>query len=165
MVTHLRMDESKCHFLIKFSWNTCPSLHHQMTGPPSQVFVSITVFVYNIPPCFLVPLPWVQLPQQTMNLKTKGLVFIIPNIIHICLGASGVAQIVDNLLAMQETWVWSLFWDDPLEKGMATHSSILYWRIPWTEEPDELQSMRSQRVRHNWGTNTFISVSPVPDTS
>ena len=51
---------------------------------------------------------------------------------------------VQNLPAMQETWVRSLGWEDPLEKGMATHSSILVWRIPWTEEPGGLQSMRSQ---------------------
>ena len=56
---------------------------------------------------------------------------------------------VKNLLAMRETWVQSLGWEDPLEKGMATHSSILSWRIPWTEEPDRLQSMGSQRVRHD----------------
>ena len=51
---------------------------------------------------------------------------------------------------MQETWVWSLGWEYPLKKGMATHSSILAWRIPWTEEPGGLQSMGWQRVRHNW---------------
>ena len=56
---------------------------------------------------------------------------------------------VKNLLAMQETWVQSLGWEDALERGMATHSSILAWRIPWTEEPGGLQSMGSQRVRHN----------------
>ena len=49
---------------------------------------------------------------------------------------------------MQETQVQSLGWEDPLEKGMATHSSILTWEIPWTEEPGGLQSMRSQRVRY-----------------
>ena len=48
-----------------------------------------------------------------------------------------------------ETWVRSLDWEDPLEKEMATHSSILAWRIPWTEEPDGLQSTGSQRVGHN----------------
>ena len=52
-----------------------------------------------------------------------------------------MAQTVKNLPAMQETWVWSLGWEDPLEKGMATHSSILAQRIPWTEEPGGLQSM------------------------
>ena len=56
---------------------------------------------------------------------------------------------VKNLLAMQENRIQSLGQEDPLEKGMATHSSFLAWRIPWTEEPGRLQSMRSQRVRHN----------------
>ena len=55
--------------------------------------------------------------------------------------ASLVAQIVKNPPAMQETWVWSLGQEDPLEKGMATHSNILAWRIPWAEEPGGLQSM------------------------
>ena len=61
-------------------------------------------------------------------------------------GASLVAQMVKNLPAMQETWVRSLDCEDPLKKGMATHSSILAWRIPWTEEPGGLQSMGSQRA-------------------
>ena len=60
-----------------------------------------------------------------------------------------MAQTVKNLLAMQETWVGSLGWEDPLEKGKATHSNILAWGIPWTEEPGRLQSMESQRVRHD----------------
>ena len=63
--------------------------------------------------------------------------------------ASLVAQMVKNLPAMQETWVQSLGWKDLLEKGMATHSSILAWRIPRTEEPGGLQSMGSQRVRQD----------------
>ena len=64
-------------------------------------------------------------------------------------GASLVAQMVKHLLAMQETWVRVLVQEDPLEKGMAAQSSILAWRIPWTEEPAGLQSTGSQRVRHN----------------
>ena len=63
--------------------------------------------------------------------------------------ASKVTQTVKNLPAMQETQVRSLGQEDPLEKGMATHSSILTWRILWTEEPGELQSMGSQEVRHD----------------
>ena len=59
-----------------------------------------------------------------------------------------MTQMVKNLPAMQGTWVQSLDQQDPLEKGIAIHSSILPWRIPWTEEPDGLQSMESQRVRH-----------------
>ena len=58
-----------------------------------------------------------------------------------------VAQLVKNPPAMQETWVRSLGWEDPLEKGMAAHPSILAWRIPWAEEPGGLQSLGSQRVR------------------
>ena len=60
-----------------------------------------------------------------------------------------VAQRVKNPPAMQETWVRFPGWEDPLEKGMATHSSILAWRITWTEEPGGLQFMGSQRVRHD----------------
>ena len=56
---------------------------------------------------------------------------------------------VKNLPAMLETWVQSLGGEDPLEEGRATHSSILAWRIPWTEEPGRVQSMGSQRVRHD----------------
>ena len=67
-----------------------------------------------------------------------------------------VAQTVKNLPAMQETWVWSLGRKDPLEKGMATYSSVLAWRIPWTEESGSLQSIGSQRVELDWGTNTFV---------
>ena len=65
------------------------------------------------------------------------------------IGASLVAQVVKNLLAMQETTVRSLDWEEPLEKGMTTHSSILAWRIPWTEDPGGLQSLGSQTVKHN----------------
>ena len=60
-----------------------------------------------------------------------------------------MAQMVENLPAMQETWVQSLGQEDPLEKDRATHSSILAWRIPWTEEPGGLQSIGLQRIGHN----------------
>ena len=63
--------------------------------------------------------------------------------------ASLVAQLVKNPPAMRETWVRSLCQKDPLEEGVATHSSILAWRIPWTEESGGLQSMGSKRVGHN----------------
>ena len=61
---------------------------------------------------------------------------------------------VKNLPAMQEMWVQSQGWEDPLEKEMATHSSILAWEISWTEEPGGLQSMGLQRARHYWASNT-----------
>ena len=60
---------------------------------------------------------------------------------------------VKHLPAKRETWVQFLGWEDPLEKEMATHSSTLAWRIPWTKDPGRLQSMGSQRVRHNWATS------------
>ena len=63
--------------------------------------------------------------------------------------ASLVAQLVKNPLVMQETWVQSLGWEDPLEKGTATHSGILAWRIPWMQEPGGLPSMGSHRVGHD----------------
>ena len=69
--------------------------------------------------------------------------------IHKVKEASLVAQSVKNLPAVQETWVRSLGWEDPLEKEMATDSSILAWKIPWTEEPGGLQFMGSQRVGHD----------------
>ena len=64
-------------------------------------------------------------------------------------GYAWMAPLVKNLPATQETLVQSLGGKDPLEKGMATHSSILAWRIPWTEDPGRLQSMRSQIVGHD----------------
>ena len=68
---------------------------------------------------------------------------------------------VKNPPAVQETQVRSLDLEDPLEKGMATHSSILAWRIPWTEEPGGLQSRGLQRVRHDWATNIFTLLTKV----
>ena len=71
---------------------------------------------------------------------------------------------VKNSPAKLESQVRSLGQEDPLEGGMATHSSILAWRIPWTEEPGGLQSMGSQRVRHDWQLNNngkFYSLSPL----
>ena len=67
--------------------------------------------------------------------------------------ASLVAQMIKNLPAVQETQVWSLGLEDPLEKGMATHSSILAWSIPWTKEPTV---HGSQRAGLNWATNTIL---------
>ena len=64
-------------------------------------------------------------------------------------GGSLVAQRLKHLPAMQETWVRALGWEDPLEKEIATHSSTLAWRILWTEEPGGLQSMGSQRAKHD----------------
>ena len=68
---------------------------------------------------------------------------------YLVIGTSLVAQKVKYLAAVQETWIRSLGQEDPLEKGMATHSSIVAWKIPWTAEPVGLQPMGSHRVRPN----------------
>ena len=74
--------------------------------------------------------------------------------------ASLVAQLVKKPPATRETWIQSLGWEEPLEKGKATHSSILAWRIPWT-----MQSLRSQRVGHNWMTFTSFHFFATPWTA
>ena len=87
-------------------------------------------------------IPWMEEPGrlQSQKVRQDGAV---------SLSLSLVAQMVKNLLAVQETWVRSLGREDPLEKRIATHARILVWRIPWTEEPGRLQSMGSQRVGHD----------------
>ena len=98
---------------------------------------------------------WQSILRDTV--KTKGkrvcakLLYLCPTLCH-PVKIFPVAQMVKNLPAMKETWVQSLGQEDPLEKGMAIHSSILAWRIPWMEEPRGLQSTESERVRHDWGT-------------
>ena len=86
------------------------------------------------------------LSRQTFVGRVMSLVF---NMLSRLALASLVAQTIKRLPAMQETWVRSLGQEDPLEKEMATHSSVLAWRIPWIVEPGRLQSMGSQRVRHD----------------
>src|SRR5574337_69122 len=71
-----------------------------------------------------------------------------------------VGEMVESLSAMWETWVRSLGWEDPLEKEVATHSSILAWKIPWMEEPGGLQSMGLQRVRHKLATRAYTPRKP-----
>ena len=73
-----------------------------------------------------------------------------------------MAQTVKHLSTIQETWVQSLGREDPLEKEMATHSSTIAWKIPWTEEPDRLHSMGSQRVGHDFTFTFFLSLPLVP---
>ena len=83
-------------------------------------------------------------PLKEASIPTVA--FDLPNSFNF---ASLVAQMVKRLPAVRETWVRSLGWEDPMEKAMATHSSNLAWKIPWTEEPDGLQSLGSRRVRHD----------------
>ena len=103
------------------------------------------------------------LQMRKLNLRKikvilQGLTWLIQlfpdkkRVFYLMTGASLVAQRVKGLPAIQETWVWSLAWKDPLEKGIDIHSSILEWRIPWTEEPGRLQSreLESQMQLSNY---------------
>ena len=94
-------------------------------------------------------------PKSKWNVKERIRVLEWFKVVKVK-GASLVTQVVKTPPAMQETWVWSLGWEDPLEKEMATHASILAWRIPWTVESGELQSTGLQGVRHNWETNMTL---------
>ena len=91
---------------------------------------------------------WFQDDSSTLPLLCT-LFLLLFHQLHLRSVASLMAQMVKNLPAVQETSDGSLGWGGPLEKGMATHSSILAWRIPWTEEPGGLQSMGLQRVGHD----------------
>ena len=94
----------------------------------------------------------IALTRWTFIGKVMSLLF---NMLSRLLRTSLVAQMVKRLSTMQETWVQSLGWADLLEKAMAPHSSILVWKIPWTEEPGRLQSLGLQRVGHSWATSLF----------
>ena len=85
--------------------------------------------------------------------EVPGRIHFLRTSSHLC-GLSLMVQVVKNLPTVQETWLQSLGQEDSLEEEMAAHSHILAWRILWREQPDRLQSTGSQRVRHNWATNT-----------
>ena len=96
--------------------------------------------------------PWWLRTLLMTSLILKTVLSKVENYIYQMLLCALVAQSVKDPPAMWETWVWSLGWEDPLEKEMAIHSSIPAWEIPWTEEPGGLQSMGLQRVGHDWVT-------------
>ena len=111
---------------------------------------------------------WKNMPIRHTTLRKDKLIHINFNTLSLWSGlrlpvyevwwTSLVAQMVKHLPTMWETWVQSLGQEDLLEKEMATHSSILVWKIPWTEDPGRLQSMGWPRVRHNWATSLTHTV-------
>ena len=113
---------------------------------------------------WLPAIPWCSLACQSIT-PTCASVFTGPTFLSVSKSPSSyknrvslVGQMVKRLPTMWETWVRSLGWEDPLEKEMATHSSILAWKIPWTEDPGRLQSMGSQRVGCDFASLTRIPV-------
>ena len=95
-------------------------------------------------------IPWTEEPSGLQSMGSQSQTQLKQFSTHVCkVWSSLVAQMAKCLPATQKTRVRSLGWEDPLEKEMATHSSTLAWKIPWTKEPGSLQSMASQRVRHD----------------
>ena len=131
-------------------WSTClPSwiLHHSKTSS-LQVTLANKIIKYYLK-CM-----WHYKTLMTVTLCSLTWSNFYSYLINLNCVPVLVAEMVKKLPAMQETQVWSLGQEDPLEKAMATHCSILAWRIPWPKEPGGLQSMELQRVGHNWATNT-----------
>ena len=138
------------------------------TASSFRIWNSSTGFPSPLLALFLVMLPKAHL---TSHSRMSGSRWVITpswlpgswrSFLYRVYSASLVAQRVKRLPAMWETWVWSLGWEDPLEKEMATHSSTLARNIPWTGEPGKLQSVGSQRVGHDWATSlslfTFVCI-------
>ena len=97
-------------------------------------------------------IPWMEEPGRLQTMGSRRVRHDWSDLAAYDLWDSLVSQMVKNLPTMQETWIRSLSREDPMEKEMATYSSILAWKIPWTEEPGGLPSTGSQRVRHDWAT-------------
>ena len=129
---------------IMYIESVMPSNHLILCRPlllwPS-ILPSIRVFSNKSALCIRWPKYWSFSFSWSRSKLTENKVMLMNNAL--------VAQRIKHLPAMQETWVRFLSWEDPLEKEMAPHSSILAWRIPWTEEPSGLQSTGSQRVGHD----------------
>ena len=148
-----------CH-----KWHICISVSWKVTFDQKQItsFIRAIVSVLEIREKlnwrFLILLSALKITEFSLTLENQTFTPLAYTKAYACMctRASLVAQLVKSPPAMQETWVWSLGREGPLENGMATHSSILTWRIPWTEEPGRLQSMGLQRVGHSWATFFFF---------
>ena len=112
--------------------------------------VKLPKVLFPMCPSTLYITEWQLAPVSShLGLKVLVAIFLFPSGSIPPFSSSPVAKMVKNLPAMRETQVQYLVWEDSLETGMATHSSIFAWRIPWPEEPGEQQSMGSERVGHN----------------
>jgi len=123
-------------------WNKC-SLHYSILQVPEFRYVCF-FFVYNS--------TLSKSPFSFLNDVLLINLFSLLKLVYQVFGLSRWFSGKISALPMQETKIWSLGWEDPLEEEMTTHSSILGWKILWTEEHGRLQSMESQRIRHNWVT-------------
>ena len=120
-------------------------------GKPRPQLPCVAVIVQSLSCVWLFDTSWTTAHQASLSLTLFQSLPKFMSIESVMLPYAGI----------QETWVWSLGREDPLEKEMSIHSNILAWWITWTEEPGRLQSMESQRVRHDWMTNTYLLLIPV----
>ena len=135
--------------LVKIIIYSAPVFHNHKPQARYTVF-TVKIFVFeSLPPQLIFCYPASHLLMLHLGMLQER--NQTPYCIHGNINGL-VGQTVKNLPAKWETQVWPLGQVDPLEKGMAMHSSILVWRIPWTVEPGGLQSMGSQKVRHDWVT-------------
>ena len=137
-----------CIYLFELEFSSFPDIYPgvgllDLTVALFLVFKAISILFFIVAEAIYIPIN-----------SVGGVPFLY---ILINTWAPWVTQLVKNLHAMWETWIGSLGWEDPMEKGMATHSSILAWRIPWTEKLGRLQSVGSQRIIHDWMTFPFIN--------
>ena len=136
---------------VSLSLSLSPSLSLSLS---LYIYIYIKYICYNYNDKYIYMLGWAKFVcvfSVRFNRKTQ--MNFLANLIN--KWASLVAQLVKNLPAMWEIRVWFLYWEDPLKKGMATCSSLLAWRSPWTEEPGELQSMGSKRVERGFHFLSF----------
>ena len=136
------VSETEVDVFLEFPWFFCDPVDVDNLISGSSAFSKSSLYLWKFLVHTLLKPSWKGFEHYLASMQNE----------HNCV----IAQMVKNLPVMQETWVRSLGQEDPLEKGMATHSSVLAWRIPWTEEPGRLQSMGLQSVRNHWATNTFI---------
>ena len=150
--------EDKKHSFIYWyrykNWLEGNTYHSIKSGYPWVVFFffSCHIFLY-----FIKFLKWVYYFYNQKNIKGKYIGLSAFNLSYLASVWHMMAQTVKRLPAMQETRVQSLGRENPLEKEMATHSSILAWKIPWTEEPGRPQSMGLPRVGHDWVTSLHFT--------
>ena len=135
-----------------------PSICHEVMGLDAMILV---FWMLSFKPIF--PLSSFTFIKRLFSSSLLSAIRVVSSaylrllIFLLGVGGSLVAQRLKRLPAMRETWIRSLGWEDPLEKEMATHYSILAWRIPWTEEPGGLQSTGLQRVGHDWAISLHIT--------
>ena len=137
------------------------SIYHEVIGSSAMTLVFLMLIfkpTFSLSSFTLIKRLFSFSSFSTIRVVSYVYLILLIFLLTILILASMVSQKVRSLPVVKETWVQSMSWEDSLEKEMATHSSILAWKIQWTEEPGGLQFMGLQRVGHDWVTNTFTFI-------